>query len=135
MDESQIAAEVAKNIKVEEHIPAPEVPQEPQESAFTSNVELHVNTYGQQLSDYFGLDRIAKYSEDSQRQLREIFSYASETSKAQDIETVFDTIRQMEMELGISYKKNRLMKLAKWIELDRKTRALRAQQEMIRHGE
>lgn len=135
MDEQQIAAKVAENIQVEEHIPAPVTPEQPQESAFTSNVELHVNTYGQQLSDYFGLDRTTRHTEEGQRQLREVFRWASQYSKAQDIEAVFQAIRQLEEQLGISFKSNRLGRLARWIELDQKTRALRAQQEMITHGE
>lgn len=134
MDEAQIAKQVAQNIKVEEHIPAPvdNTPEEP--NPFTSNVEMNVNIYAQQLTDYFELDRISKYTEESQRQLREVFNWAAERSNAKDIETVFNTIRQLEMELGISLKPNRLMRLSKWMELDRKTRALRAQQEMITHG-
>ena len=136
MDEAQIQAQVAKNIPQEPKQAPQEPPTDdtPQESAFDSNVELNIAQEGMQLFDYFGVSRIDRYSEESQRQLREVYRWAGEKAKSNALPDVFNTLRYLENELGIMQKPNRLQRLAKWIELEKQAQAFRAQQEMIRYA-
>ena len=77
MSEEQIANQVAKNIQTETHIPAPVVEDQPQQSAFDSNVELNNPLTSLQLTDYFNLSRVDIYNEHTQRQLRDVFNWAA----------------------------------------------------------
>lgn len=134
-DEATIAAQLAQGIPVEP-TPEPAAPtkDEPQgEPAFSSNVELDVNK-GREFMDYFGVDRISRHSEDTQRQIREVYRWASEAAQSHDTDKVYSKILELEEHLGIVYKPDKLDRIARWVEIEKKTRALRAQQEMIRHG-
>ena len=135
MDESQIRAQVAQNIPQEqETVQAPIQDNTQEDSAFDSSVELNMSGEGMQLFDYFGVSRIDRYSDESQRQLREIYRWAGQKAQSNDLGDVFTQIRVLETELGTIYKPNRVQRLARWIELEKQTESFRAMQEMIRHA-
>jgi len=135
MDEAAIQAKVAKNIPQEPVQEAPTATEEtPKESAFDSNVELNIANEGMEFFDYFAVSRIDRWSEESQRQLREVYRWASNRVQSNDANDVLGQILMLENELGTTHKPNRLHRLARWVELEKQTSMLRAQQEMIRHG-
>jgi len=134
MDEQQIQAQVAKNIPVDEPTVAPPADETPKDSAFDSNVELNIPNQGMEFFDYFAVSRIDRWSDESQRQVREVYRWAAQKAQSNELPDVFNQLRLLETELGIIYKPNRLQKLARWIELEKQTEAFRAQQEMIRYA-
>lgn len=127
MTEDQIAAQVAQNIPKEEHIPAPEVKEEPQPSAFESNIELNDPAISLQLTDYFNVGRIDRFNEETQRQLREVYRWAAETAQSKEMDKVLPIIRMVEMEIGASFSEDRLARIAKWVRLQKQSAVLRAQ--------
>lgn len=127
MNEDAIAAQVAQNIQKEEHIPAPVAPEEPQPSAFESNVELNNPAISLQLVDYFSVGRIDRFNEETQRQLRAVYRWAAEQLQSTELDKILPLIRQVEMEIGSSFKEDRLARLAKWVNLQKQSEVLRAQ--------
>lgn len=136
MDESTIVAQLAQGIPQDNPSPTPPKPTSASDepSAFHSNVELNIETQGQVFTDYFQVDRVGRWNEETQRQLRDVYKWAATKAGTQETRPVLDQIIQLETELGIVYKPHRLQRLARWVELERKTEAFRAQQEMIRYG-
>jgi hypothetical protein len=134
MNEAQIQAQLAKNIPVDEPTVAPVQDDTPKESAFDSSVELNVANEGMEFFDYFAVNRIDRWSDESQRQVREVYRWAAQKAQSNELPEVFNQLRLLETELGIIYKPNRLQRLARWIELEKQTEAFRAQQEMIRYA-
>lgn len=131
MTEEQIANKVAQNIQTEEHIPAPVVPEQPQESAFNSNVELNNPLTSLQLTDYFNLSRIDVYNEHTQRQLRDVYNWAAEKAESTELDKVLPIIRMLENELGATFATDKLQRLAKFIKLQKQAEILRIQQEVL----
>lgn len=131
MSEEQIANQVAQNIQTETHIPAPVVPEGPQESAFKSNVELNNPLTSLQLTDYFNLSRIDVYNEHTQRQLRDVFNWAAEKAESTELDKVLPIIRMLENELGATFTTDKLQRLAKFIKLQKQAEVLRIQQEVL----
>lgn len=131
MTEEQIANKVAQNIQTEEHIPAPVVPEQPQESAFNSNVELNNPLTSLQLTDYFNLSRVDIYNEHTQRQLRDVFNWAAEKAESTELDKVLPIIRMLENELGATFTTDKLQRLAKFIKLQKQAEVLRMQQEAL----
>lgn len=127
MDENKIAAQVAQNIPKEEHIPAPNIVEQPQPSAFDSNVPIETAAISTAVLDYFDIGRVEKYSEDTQRRLRDIYQWAAETAQSQDPNAVLQTIRAVELELGISFAPDRLIRLAKFVKLKRQSNLINTQ--------
>ncbi len=131
MTEEQIANKVAQNIQTEEHIPAPVVPEQPQESAFNSNVELNNPLTSLQLTDYFNLSRVDIYNEHTRRQLRDVFNWAAEKAESTELDKVLPIIRMLENELGATFTTDKLQRLAKFIKLQKQAEVLRMQQEAL----
>lgn len=131
MDEQTIANKIAQNIQTEEHIPAPVVAEEPQESAFNSNVELNNPLTSLQLTDYFNLSRVDIYNEHTQRQLRDVFNWAAEKAESTELDKVLPIIRMLENELGATFTTDKLQRLAKFIKLQKQAEVLRMQQEAL----
>lgn len=127
MTEDEIAAQVATNIQTEEHIPAPVVQEEPQPSAFESNIELNDPGISLQLTDYFSVGRLDRFNEETQRQLREVFRWAAERVQSKEMDKVLPMIRMVEMEIGSSFAEDRLARVAKWVRLQKQSEVLRAQ--------
>lgn len=135
MDESSIAAKVAQNIPQEPlQAPTQTTADEPQNSAFDSNIELSTNEH-MILADYFELSRIDTWSDDKQRQIREVYRWAAEQAQSKELGTVMNVLRNLEMELGIMMKPNKLLRIAKFVELKRKSDLINAQMGAVMHGE
>lgn len=137
MDESQIAAQVAQNIPQDEPEPAPiepSAPQEPGESAFKSHIDLTNPDTGLRLADFMGVGRTALYSEETQRDMKDLYRWASERANTNDIGEVLDVISALESELGISWEKARLQKLAHWVRLYNQSESIRKQMGYLQHG-
>lgn len=133
MDESQIAAQVAKNIPREAPVePTPVVDEVPQPSAFETNVELNDPAIGMELADYFEVSKVDRFTEEAQRDLRSLYRWAAERAGSADKASVLQQLRVLEMELGLVYKPGRLQKLARWVSLDKQAEALRVEKEMLR---
>lgn len=130
-NETHIAAQVAKNIKVEEHIPAPVVKEDPQPSAFQSNIELNDPTMALRLQDYFDVPRVERYNEHTQRQLRDIYEWAAQKANSTELDQVLPIIRMLENELGATFTSDKLQRLAKFIKLQKQSEVLRLQQEAL----
>lgn len=131
MTEEQIAAQVAQNIKAEEHIPAPEVKEEPQPSAFQSNIELNNPLMAMQLADYFDLARIDRYNEHTQAELRTVYEWAAKKAQSAEMEDVLLVLRSLENELGATFTTDKLQRLCKFIKLQKQAEVLRLQQEAL----
>lgn len=131
MDEQTVAAQVAQNIHKEEHIPAPIVAEEPQPSAFDSNVALNDPTFAVQLQDYFDIPRVERYNEVTQQQLREVYGWAAERAGSTDLDKVLPIVRALENELGATFTTDKLQRLAKFVKLQKQSAVLRAQMESI----
>jgi len=131
MDENQIVAQVAQNIKTEVHIPAPEAPPDNSPSAFDSNVALNDPTFALRLQDYFDVPRIERYNEHTQRQLRDIYEWAAQKAGSTDLDQVLPIIRMLENELGATFTTDKLQRLAKFIRLQKQAEVLRMQQEQL----
>lgn len=136
MNEAEIAAQVAKNIPQDESTPEPRParPAEPQESAFKSHVDLTNPDTGLRLADFMGVGRTALYSEETQRDMKDLYHWASEYAKTNDIGQVLDVIAGLEAELGVSWEKGRLQKLAHWVRLHNQAESLRKQMDYLRHA-
>lgn len=136
MDEAQIAARVAQNIPQDEpEAPlAPTPPQEPGESAFKSHIDITNPDTGLRLADFMGVGRTALYSEETQRDMKDLYHWASEYAKTNDIGEVLDVIAGLEAELGVSWEKGRLQKLAHWVRLHNQAESLRKQMDYLRHA-
>lgn len=132
MNETQIAQKLAANIPREEHIPAPVVEQAPQPSALDSNIALESPTTGTQIADYFSLDRVDRFSEQTQRSLRIVYEWASEIAGSTDLDKVLPVLRAYELELGITYAPDRLARMAKIIHLQKQAKTAFAQMEALR---
>lgn len=131
MDEAQIAAQTAKNIPTEEHIPAPVVPEEPQQSAFETNMEINDPAISLQLIDYFNIPNIDRFNEHTQRQLRTIYQWAAETAQSKELDKVLPVIRTLENELGATFTTDKLQRLAKFVTLQKQANVLRYQMEHL----
>jgi hypothetical protein len=135
MNEEQIANKVSQNIQTETHIPGPyetgELKPETGESAFDSNVELNLVSPGQQLVDYFEISRIDIYNEHTQRQLRDVYTWAAEKAQSTEMDKILTVIRSLEMELGATYTTDKLQRIAKFIKLQKQAEVLRLQQEAL----
>lgn len=127
MTEDQIAAQVAKNIPKEEHIPAPVVAEEPQPSAFESNIELNDPSISLELVDYFNIGRIDRFNEETQRQLRSVYRWAAEHAQSTELDKILPLIRQVEMELGVTFADDKLARLSRFVHLQKQSEVLRAQ--------
>lgn len=134
MDEQIIAAQQAAKIQTEPHIPAPIVDEAPQPSAFETNIELNDPAIGLQLTDYFDVGRIDRFNEVTQRQLRSVYQWAAERAGSTELGKVLQTIRSVEMELGATFAPDRLARLAKFVQLNRQSEVIRAQQDALYHG-
>lgn len=134
MDESIIAANLAAKIQTETHIPAPVVEEAPQPSAFETNIELNDPAIGMQLTDYFDVGRIDRFNEVTQRQLRSVYQWAAERAGTTELANVLDVIRNVELELGATFAPDRLARLAKFVQLNKQSEAIRIQQESLYHG-
>lgn len=134
MNETQIAQQVAQNIPQEPvSTDAPVVENTPEPQPFHWNGEIDNSTF-LHLADVFGLDRISRHQEATQNQLRSIYRYAAETLQTTDLNLIMGKISEMETGLGITYKPDRMQRLARWVDLERQTQILRRQQEFISHG-
>lgn len=131
MDESIIAANLAAKIETNIHIPAPVVDEAPQPSAFETNIELNDPAIGMQLTDYFDIGRIDRFNEVTQRQLRNVYQWAAEKAGSIELANVLQIIRSVEMELGITYAPDRLVRIAKFVQLNKQSEVLRLQQEAL----
>jgi hypothetical protein len=131
MSEEQIVNNLTQNIPTETHIPAPTVAEEPQPSAFDSNVELNNPLTALQLTDYFNLARIDVYNEHTQRQLRDVYGWAAEKAQSTELVKVLPIIRMLENELGATLATDKLQRLAKFIKLQKQAEVLRMQQEVL----
>lgn len=131
MDEQTIAAQQAAKIQTDIHVPAPIVPETPQPSAFESNIELHDPAIGMQLTDYFDVGRIDRFSEVTQRQLRTVYQWAAERAGTTELANVLHVIRSVELELGATFVPDRLARLAKFVQLNRQSEAIRIQQDSL----
>lgn len=131
MDESIIAANLAAKIQTETHVPAPVVEETPQPSAFESNIELNDPAIGMQLTDYFDVGRIDRFNEVTQRQLRSVYQWAAERANSTELANVLNVIRNVELELGATFAPDRLARLAKFVQLNRQSEAIRIQQESL----
>jgi len=127
MNEEQVASQVAKNIQVEEHFPAPAIDEPPQPSSFDSNIALGDPMFSEPLSDYFGLDRIAKFTEETQRQMRIVLEWANKQTGSKELGDILPLIQSTEAEMGIMLKPDRLARLARIIQLQNQARAVQAQ--------
>lgn len=134
MDEQTIAQQVARNIPQEPvTVSEPVVEQAPDPQPFHWNGEIENSTF-LHLADVLGLDRITRHHEATQNQLRSIYRYAVETLQTTDMELILGKISEMETGLGIAYKPDRMQRLARWVDLEKRTQILRRQQEFINHG-
>lgn len=127
MNENEIASQVAKAIPKETHVPAPVVPDAPQPSAFDSNIPIESAAVSTVVLDHFDIGRVDRYSEDTQRRLREIYQWAAETAQSQDPNSVLEVIRAAEIELGIGFAPDRLIRLAKFVKLKRQSQLINTQ--------
>lgn len=132
MDETKIAEQVAKNIKTEQHIPAPEVVEEPQPSAFESNVELSSEMLTAKLADYFDLSRVDRYDESYQRQIKTVHEWAAQRAQSLGTGDALEQIRILELELGVAFKPDRLPRLAKWVRLKQHADSINKEMEYLR---
>lgn len=131
MDESIIAANLAAKIQTDTHVPAPVVEEGPQPSAFETNIELNDPAIGMQLTDYFDVGRIDRFNEVTQRQLRSVYQWAAERANSTELANVLNVIRNVELELGATFAPDRLARLAKFVQLNRQSEAIRIQQESL----
>lgn len=131
MDEQTIAAQQAAKIQTEKHIPAPVVEEAPQPSAFESNIELNDPAIGLQLTDYFDIGRIDRFNEVTQRQLRSVYQWAAQKAGTTELANVLQVIRSVEMELGATYAPDRLVRIAKFVQLNKQSEALRIQMDNL----
>lgn len=134
MDESIIAANLAKNIPEE---PTPTVDTNITDTPINSDinhnpVQLDDPILNQRLSDYFELGRMDKYTEKAQLQLRTILEWAgSQTSEQEDIMLV---IARAERELGIQSRTNRLGLLYKFVKLQAESQRIQKEVELLTYG-
>lgn len=134
MDEAQIAQQVAQNIPQEPvSAPATVADDTPEPQPFHWNGEIDNNTF-LYLADTFGLDRISRHTEATQNQLKSIYRYVVESLQTTDLQLILGKLGEMERQLGIIYKPDRMQRLARWVDLERQTQILRRQQEFINHG-
>lgn len=131
MSEDIIAANLAAKIETNTHVPAPVVEEAPQPSAFETNIELNDPAIGMQLTDYFDIGRIDRFNEVTQRQLRGVYQWAAEKAGSAELANVLQVVRSVEMELGITYAPDRLVRIAKFVQLNKQSEALRIQQEAL----
>jgi hypothetical protein len=131
MDENIIAANLAAKIETNTHIPAPTVVEAPQPSALESNIELNDPAIGMQLTDYFDIGRIDRFNEVTQRQLRGVYEWAAQKAGTTDLAGVLQVIRTVEMELGLTYTPDRLVRVAKFVQLNKQSEALRIQMDSL----
>jgi len=134
MDEQTIAAQQAAKIQTDVHIPAPVVEEPLQPSAFETNIELNDPAIGMQLTDYFDIGRIDRFNEVTQRQLRGVYQWAAEKAGSAELANVLQVVRSVEMELGITYAPDRLVRIAKFVQLNKQSEVLRLQQEALYGG-
>lgn len=129
MDENQIAAEVAQNIPKEQTVDsATETVTKTQDGdAFKTHIDLTSPDTGVRLAEFLGVGRMAVYSEETQRDMKEVYRWASEKMESNDIGDVLGIIGSLEMELGIKWEKNRLQKMAHWVRLHNQAESLRKQ--------
>lgn len=134
LDESTIAAEVAKRIPkpepVQEQAPAPAG--EPAETGYVSNLDS--GQFNELLVDYFNVVGVDKYNEDVKAAIRSIQNWAYETTNSQDHEKALYAIRSLENELGAMFKPDRLPRLARFIKLKQQSRVLDMQMSAVREA-
>lgn len=133
MDEAQIAQRVAQNIPrdepsaaVEDNATQPETP-----SPFTANGAINDMGVLMRLQDYFDMSNIDRHNEQSQSQLREIYSWAADRAQSTELHKVLPIIRKLEEELGLTFKPNKLQQLAKFVYLKKQSDILNYQMETI----
>jgi hypothetical protein len=131
MDENIIAANLAAKIETNTHVPAPVVEEGPQPSAFETNIELNDPAIGLQLTDYFDIGRIDRFNEVTQRQLRSVYQWAAERAGSAELANVLGVIRSVELELGATYAPDRLVRIAKFVQLNKQSEAIRIQQDSL----
>lgn len=133
MDEAKVAAQVAQNIPKEEPSapPAPDIPEE-QSSTHSNPINLEDPTLNLRISDYFELPRTARYSDETQQQLRMVLDWASEVSQSSDMADILSTIHAMERELGITFKPNRLEKVYRYTKIQRQLFSINKEMELLR---
>jgi len=90
--------------------------------------------FSEPLSDYFGLDRISKYTEETQRQMRIVLDWANKTTGSKELGDIMPLIQATETQLGIMLKPDRLARLARIIQLQNQARAVQAQIDGAIHG-
>lgn len=127
MDETKIAEQVAQNIPKEEHIPAPEIKEEPQPSAFESNVELNDPAISLKLADYFMLSRSERFNELTQRDMREVYRWCAEQVQSTELDKVLPMVRLLEAEIGATFKEDKLRRLARFVHLKKQSDVINAQ--------
>lgn len=135
MNEQQIAQKVAQNIPQEPVASEPtvEATEAPAEQPFSWNGEIDTNSF-MILADAFNLDRISRHTEATQLQMRAIYRYAAESVKSTDVNLILGKISEMENQLGIGWRSDKMQRLARWVHLEKQTEVLRRQQEFITNG-
>jgi len=134
-DEAQIAADLRKNIPQE--TPAVETP--PTEEPTTVDTTAHNQVYlddpvlNQQLSDHFALNRVDKYTDHVQLQLRTIINWAAQESGSNDMNDILLTVGRLERELGIDWKQDKMKHIYNFIQLQKQTREMQKQLEWMHY--
>src|SRR5688572_8759169 len=135
--EALIAQQVAQNIPRDEPAPisAPQDNQTMQEagpSAFDSNVALNDIGLLTRIQDYFDVSRLDRYNEDTQKQLRNVYSWAADLAQSTDLDKVLPVIRALENELGVTFRQDKLQRLAKFVHLKKQSDVLQHQMGALR---
>jgi hypothetical protein len=131
MNETEIAAKVAENIKTEEHIPAPVVEEAPKLNAFESSIELNDPAIGLELADYFGLSKMDRFNEEGQQQLRALYRWGAERAGSTEKGDVLEQLHLLSLELGVTFKPDRLGTMSRWVKLSRQADALRKEMDTL----
>lgn len=135
MNEEQIAAKVAQNIPHDDPTPIPkpevDVP-DPNEPIDHTHLDYEDPVLNARLSDYFELPRTAKYTEETQRQLRTVLDWANQFSDGTEVADLLLMIQRTERELGILYKPNRLERMYRFVRIQQQTLGLDKELELLR---
>lgn len=124
LNENDIAQRLRENIHQEPEVPKPIVAEEPQPSAFDSNVELGKMMVTYKLYDYFEIPSHERNAPEVQDWMGVIYSWAVRESGSQELADILKIIQTKELEMGLLTKSGRLAKVYRYVKLTNQRKAI-----------
>lgn len=136
MDETEIASRVAQNIPRDTPVETTASANAAEGASTTPidpNIALGDLGILTRVQDYFDIPRLDRYNEQTQKQLREVYSWAADLAHSVELDKVLPVIRSLENELGVTFRQDKLQRLAKFVHLKKQSTVLQHQMDAL-HG-